>query len=103
MSRYMYIHSSMISIVPIPFQNLFDDMIECIDIQIFSQFHDTLISIIPIPFQNSDMFWKPTIAIQGDVASFITEVSKGLKGYKCDPEWTQKLLDRDCDKEKANK
>jgi len=54
-------------------------------------------------FQNSDMFWKPTIAIEGDVASFITEVANGLKGYKCDSEWVQKLKDKDNDKESANR
>jgi acetolactate synthase-like protein len=49
------------------------------------------------------MFWKPTIAIEGDVASFITEVANGLKGYKCDSEWVQKLKDKDNDKESANR
>ena len=49
------------------------------------------------------MFWKPTIAIEGDVASFVTEVANGLKGYKCDPEWVQKLKDKDTEKEEANK
>ena len=29
------------------------------------------------------MFWKPTVAIQADVASFILELSCGLKGYNC--------------------
>lgn len=53
--------------------------------------------------KNSDMFWKPTIAIEGDVASFITEVANGLKGYKCDSEWVQKLKDKDNDKESANR
>jgi hypothetical protein len=38
-----------------------------------------LIIKIIVLFQNSDMFWKPTIAIEGDVASFITEVANGLK------------------------
>lgn len=37
-------------------------------------------------YKNSDMFWKPTIAVEGDVASFIVQISQGLKGYKCDPD-----------------
>lgn len=48
------------------------------------------------------MFWKPTIAVEGDVASFIVQISQGLKGYKCDPDWTQALKDKDQTKEKAN-
>ena len=53
--------------------------------------------------QNSDMFWKPTVAIQADVASFIIDLSKGLRGYKCDQEWIQKLLNKDIDKESINR
>ncbi|XP_052067648.1 2-hydroxyacyl-CoA lyase 2-like [Mytilus californianus] len=53
--------------------------------------------------KNSDMFWKPTIAIEGDVASFITELADGLKGFKCDQEWIQKLKDKDNDKENVNR
>lgn len=49
------------------------------------------------------MFWKPTIAIEGDVASFITELADGLKGFKCDQEWIQKLKDKDNDKENVNR
>lgn len=48
------------------------------------------------------MFWKPTIAVEGDVASFIVQVSQGLKDYKCDPDWIQALKDKDQTKEKAN-
>lgn len=53
-------------------------------------------------YKNSDMFWKPTIAVEGDVASFIVQISQGLKGYKCDPDWIQALKDKDQTKEKAN-
>ena len=49
------------------------------------------------------MFWKPTIAVEGDVASFIVQISQGLHGYKCDPDWIQKLKDKDEEKEKANR
>ncbi|XP_005095679.1 2-hydroxyacyl-CoA lyase 2 [Aplysia californica] len=52
--------------------------------------------------KNSDMFWKPTLAVQSDVASFITSVVSGLKGYKCDPEWVSLLRSRDQEKEEAN-
>ena len=49
------------------------------------------------------MFWKPTVAVQGDVASFILELSKGVKGYKCDPEWIGMLRNKDKSKEDANR
>nr|XP_022322803.1 acetolactate synthase-like protein [Crassostrea virginica] len=54
-------------------------------------------------YKNSDMFWKPTIAVEGDVASFIVQISQGLQGYKCDPDWIRKLKDKDEEKEKANR
>ncbi|XP_020605840.1 acetolactate synthase-like protein [Orbicella faveolata] len=53
-------------------------------------------------FKNSDMFWKPTVAIQGDPASFLTSLSKGLKGYNCPGDWVDALKERDIEKEKAN-
>lgn len=53
-------------------------------------------------WQNSDMFWKPTVAVEADAASFIVEVARGLKGYKCDPEWLGILKHKDEVKEKAN-
>ena len=53
--------------------------------------------------QNTDMFWKPTVAIQADVASFIVELSQGLKGYKCDQEWIDTLRNKDKQKEDANR
>jgi len=49
------------------------------------------------------MFWKPTVAVEGDAASFIVKLSKGLKGYRCDTEWIKKLMDKDEAKEKANR
>lgn len=49
------------------------------------------------------MFWKPTVAIQGDVGSFMLKLAEGLKGYKCDPEWLNMLKKKDQDKESANK
>lgn len=53
--------------------------------------------------KNSDMFWKPTIAIQGDIGSFIVRLSKGLKGHRCPVEWPQSLKAGDAAKEKANR
>ncbi|KAH3884535.1 hypothetical protein DPMN_008518 [Dreissena polymorpha] len=49
------------------------------------------------------MFWKPTVAIQGDVGEFIMGLAAGLKGYKCDPEWLNSLRGRDQEKEDANR
>ncbi|XP_056139483.1 2-hydroxyacyl-CoA lyase 2 [Lampris incognitus] len=53
--------------------------------------------------KNSDMFWKPTIAIQGDAGSFLLRLSKGLKGHRCPEEWPQSLKAGDISKEKANR
>ncbi|CAN9511538.1 unnamed protein product [Ophioblennius macclurei] len=53
--------------------------------------------------KNSDMFWKPTIAIQGDAGSFLMRLSKGLKGHRCPEEWPQSLKAGDVTKENANR
>lgn len=53
--------------------------------------------------KNSDMFWKPTVAIQGDAGSFLVNLSKGLKGHRCPEEWPQNLKSGDATKEKANR
>lgn len=53
--------------------------------------------------KNSDIFWKPTMAIQGDIGSFIVRLSKGLKGHRCPVEWPQSLKAGDTAKEKANR
>jgi acetolactate synthase-like protein len=49
------------------------------------------------------MFWKPTVAIQGDVGSFMVKLAEGMKGYKCDEEWLNMLRSKDTEKEKANR
>ena len=49
------------------------------------------------------MFWKPNVAISGDPANFLVELSKGLKGYSCDKDWPQLLKSRDDEKEEANR
>lgn len=53
--------------------------------------------------KNSDMFWKPTVAIQGDAGSFIVQLSKGLRGHRCPEEWPQSLKAGDVTKESANR
>ncbi|XP_075905814.1 2-hydroxyacyl-CoA lyase 2 [Nelusetta ayraudi] len=53
--------------------------------------------------KNSDMFWKPTVAIQGDAGSFLVRLSKGLKGHRCPEEWPQSLKAGDDTKENANR
>jgi acetolactate synthase-like protein len=54
-------------------------------------------------YKNSDVFWKPTEALLGDVASAVIDIANGLQGYKCDPEWIQDLRQRDDKKELANR
>lgn len=53
--------------------------------------------------KNSDLFWKPTVAIQGDVGSFLVRLSKGLKGHHCPEEWPQSLKAGELTKENANR
>uniref|UniRef100_A0A674PNM0 2-hydroxyacyl-CoA lyase 2 n=1 Tax=Takifugu rubripes TaxID=31033 RepID=A0A674PNM0_TAKRU len=53
--------------------------------------------------KNSDMFWKPTIAIQGDAGSFLVRLSKGLKGHRCPEDWPQSLKAGDVTKENTNR
>lgn len=52
--------------------------------------------------KNSGIFWKPSLAIQGDVGTALVSISQGLKGYKCDPEWIKTLREKDNVKEDAN-
>ncbi len=52
--------------------------------------------------QNSDMFWKPTVAVQADVGSFVTQLQRALTGYQCQPEWPAELKQRDEEKESGN-
>lgn len=53
-------------------------------------------------YKNSDMFWKPSLAVQADIGSFITELANTLQQgtpYVCDKEWIQTLQQRDTAKE----
>lgn len=51
--------------------------------------------------KNSDMFWKPAVAVQADVASFLVELSESADGLKWDPDWVATLQKRDHEKEQA--
>lgn len=54
-------------------------------------------------YKNSDMFWKPTIAIQADVGTTIDKIARRLKGnYACPKEWLGSLVQRDEEKEAGN-
>jgi hypothetical protein len=48
------------------------------------------------------VFWKPTKAVLGDVASVICSIADGLKGYKCDPDWIKNLRSKDDKKDATN-
>lgn len=52
--------------------------------------------------KNSDMFWRPALAVQADVGCFLRELAAELAGHQCDPDWLQKLRDRDDAKEAKN-
>ena len=49
------------------------------------------------------MFWKPTIALECDVGSFLLELSKTADDLEWDPEWITILQKRDKEKEEANR
>jgi len=54
--------------------------------------------------KNSDVFWKPTVAIQADPASFMVELcNRGMKPAAEVGEWAQLLKEREIEKEKTNK
>ncbi|KAL7648039.1 UNVERIFIED_CONTAM: hypothetical protein RMT77_001656 [Armadillidium vulgare] len=53
--------------------------------------------------RNSDMFWKPTVPVVGDVGSFLKDLSGILSNYTCPNDWIQSLKERDLAKEDANK
>lgn len=48
------------------------------------------------------MFWKPSVAVLGDVGTFIRDLTAGLAGYQCDAEWLTTLRERDETKEAVN-
>ena len=68
---------------------------KCIGAKLYFPFFDHIM-------QNSDIFWKPALAVQGDAASFMVELQKSLRGFKCDADWIKTLTARDEEKEIAN-
>lgn len=52
--------------------------------------------------KNSDMFWKPTLAIQSDPASFIVKLAEATKS-KGPEDWLNTLREKDNAKETTNK
>ncbi|XP_033108878.1 acetolactate synthase-like protein [Anneissia japonica] len=54
-------------------------------------------------YKNTDAFWKPSLAVQADVGSFLVSLQKGLKKFKCDEEWVKSLKSKDEEKEEANR
>nr|XP_039256556.1 2-hydroxyacyl-CoA lyase 2-like [Styela clava] len=54
-------------------------------------------------YKNSDMFWRPTLAIQADPATVILAIAEGLKeGFNCAKDWPEKLKKGDDEKEATN-
>ena len=53
--------------------------------------------------KNSDVFWKPTLAIQADPASFMCQVEAKKPGLPDISEWVEMLKGREIEKEKNNK
>ena len=53
--------------------------------------------------KNSDIFWRPTIALEVDPGNFLHALSSKLKNkYVCDAEWLATLKKRNAEKESAN-
>lgn len=48
--------------------------------------------------QNSDMFWKPTLSVQGCISDFLIRLSN-MKVPSMNKEWLLSLIERDVDKE----
>ncbi|CAG0886017.1 unnamed protein product [Darwinula stevensoni] len=48
-------------------------------------------------WKNSDLFWKPSVAAECDVGTFICQLSASLAGFEfsCTADWVQKLRERD--------
>lgn len=53
--------------------------------------------------QNSDVYWKPTVPVQADVATFMVKLGDSLRGsFKVDQDWLSELSDRETAKQKSN-
>lgn len=53
--------------------------------------------------KNSDVFWKPTLALQADPASFIVQLKTKMSHLPKIDEWVEMLKGREIEKEKTNK
>jgi len=54
-------------------------------------------------YRNSDMFWKPTLAVQADAGTFITQLSQRIGKLVYDEDWLSNLKQKDNNKEEANR
>nr|CAB3256084.1 acetolactate synthase-like protein [Phallusia mammillata] len=55
-------------------------------------------------YKNTDMFWRPTVAIQADVGSLVVALAEQIgKGFSCSQDWIEQLGQSDIKKEKLNK
>ncbi|CAN8010762.1 unnamed protein product [Ixodes pacificus] len=54
-------------------------------------------------YKNSDAFWKPAVAVQADVGTFLAALRKSLPGYQCDPAWLETLRNLDNGKDSKNR
>ncbi|OQR69804.1 acetolactate synthase protein-like, partial [Tropilaelaps mercedesae] len=53
-------------------------------------------------YKNADAFWKPTVAVQADVGSFLADLKNALPGFKGDDMWLDGLRAKDDAKESSN-
>lgn len=49
------------------------------------------------------MFWKPTLAVQADAGTFITQLSQRIGKLVYDEDWLSNLKQKDNNKEEANR
>ncbi|XP_067938307.1 2-hydroxyacyl-CoA lyase 2-like [Watersipora subatra] len=54
-------------------------------------------------WRNSDMFWKPSLAVQADAATFLVELQQMIGKLEVDGAWLSKLKKKDADKEETNR
>lgn len=54
-------------------------------------------------FQNSDIYWKPTLAIQADPSTFVVQLAQALKGFSGSEDWIEQLRAKDDAKEEINR
>lgn len=52
--------------------------------------------------KNTDIYWKPTLALQSDPATFIVKLAESLKGFKGNADWINTLREKDNAKEELN-